>query len=143
MSAVLFIDGNCRFCTSTILGLARTIKPKILRVSALQSEAGKYVTNYLRKKQNIHEDTIIILYRGRLYLKSDAVIQLCQLRGGVWRIAIALRLVPCFIRDFVYDRFGVIRYRIFGRHLKCLMFDTVPLDDVVSMLASIPVTNHR
>lgn len=41
--------------------------------------------------------------------------------GGPWRVLLLARVIPAQLRDWLYDRFAAVRYRVFGT------YDTCPL----------------
>ena len=39
--------------------------------------------------------------------------------GGPWKLLKVARIMPAPLRDWLYDRFAGIRYRVFGRYDSC------------------------
>lgn len=134
VTALLFVDGNCRFCTSVTYRFARKIETTRLRIGVLQSEAGQIAKNYADNSYGNNGDSMVLILVGECLVKSDALIRLCHLRGGAWRIFTVAWLVPRFIRDVFYDCFGAVRYQAFGRNSQCEVLDSVPVGDVTALL---------
>ena len=68
---------------------------------------------------------------GCAYFKSDAAIAVVsRLPGWSWTRLFAP--VPRPIRDWLYDRIALSRYRLFGRTESCLM----PAPEIVSRFVS-------
>lgn len=63
--------------------------------------------------------TVVLVADGKMYLRSDAVLELLRRIGGVWSLAYAFRIVPRFIRDAVYKAVANRRYRWFGKQETC------------------------
>ena len=65
--------------------------------------------------QGVEDDTMILVSKGRCFVKSDALIKLLVLKNG-WSpwTKIALRVPRC-VRNVAYDWFGLIRYQVFGK----------------------------
>jgi len=55
----------------------------------------------------------------RVYVRSGGALRVARYLGGPWHLARALAVVPRFLRDWAYDGFARIRYRVFGRYESC------------------------
>ncbi len=64
-------------------------------------------------------DTIIVVKQTSCYQKSDAVIEIVQAFGGLWKLFMLAKWIPRSIRDFFYDRVARHRHR-FMRSTQCL-----------------------
>ena len=140
MTALLFVDGNCRFCTTFTFKVANRVGPSRLRIGALQSAAGAHLTRRLTVECGLHEDTMVLVTDGKYYIKSDAAIRVLLMQGGIWRVTKTLLLVPRVIRNYLYDRFGRVRYRWFGRLSVCQLFDHIQIYELNACLSS-PLTD--
>jgi predicted DCC family thiol-disulfide oxidoreductase YuxK len=60
----------------------------------------------------------------KLFTKSEAVLQIAEGLGGLWRIARVLRLLPRSFRDRCYDAVARNRYRISRRRSECRLPNT-------------------
>ena len=114
-TAIVFFDGVCNLCNASIDFLIRR-KSKQLYFASLQGETAR-VRLGSAKVQTLSS---VILYRdGAIYEKSDAVLEIFTLLGGVWTFFQIFRVVPSFIRDWVYDFIASRRYEWFGRRETC------------------------
>lgn len=59
-----------------------------------------------RIPSNLTDKTVILLDNQKIYIKSAAIIKALQNKGGWWKLAGLLRIIPSRIRDFVYDFFA-------------------------------------
>lgn len=66
-------------------------------------------------------DTFMLVRGGKLYLKSQAALEVVRSLRGLWPLLYALIVVPAAVRDPVYDFVARHRYRWFGRHDSCLL----------------------
>jgi predicted DCC family thiol-disulfide oxidoreductase YuxK len=58
----------------------------------------------------------------RLTARSDAVIAVLRQQEGFWgAVALALRVLPRWLRDWGYGLVARTRYRIFGKYETCLL----------------------
>jgi len=64
--------------------------------------------------------------QSRVLTKSHAVLFVADQLGWPWRAGVAFRIVPNFMRDWVYNLIARARFRLFGRLEQC----AVPGPDV-------------
>jgi predicted DCC family thiol-disulfide oxidoreductase YuxK len=114
---VVFFDGVCGLCNSTVNFLISQDHQGRLRFAPLQGEiAAQLVPQAVRSSLN----TFVFLSNGSLYYRSTALARILMQLGGVWRIAGALLwIIPWPIRDLAYRFVAATRYRFFGRHDSC------------------------
>src|SRR5262245_39337172 len=113
---VLFFDGVCGLCNQWVdFVIARDEKQRF-RFSPLQSE---FARGELRLDGEAGFHTLYLLEDGRILERTDAVIRICELLGGIWSLAAIARFVPRPIRDAAYDAIASRRYRWFGRKETC------------------------
>lgn len=116
---IILFDGVCNFCNSTINFLIDRDKKGIFKFAALQSEPGKEIL----KKHNIITltdfDSVILEKDGKLYQKSDAALEIARNMDGLWKLLYGFKILPKFIRDFVYDLVAKNRYRLMGKMDAC------------------------
>lgn len=56
----------------------------------------------------------------RVLVRSEAALRVARYLGGPWRVLGAVAgVIPAPVRDFLYDRFAAVRYRVFGRVDSC------------------------
>jgi predicted DCC family thiol-disulfide oxidoreductase YuxK len=115
---VLYFDGVCNLCNSTVQFIIKHDKRKQFRFAPLQSVPGKAV---LQQIGGDAQDSVILQYNRKYYSKSDAVLQVMKLLGGVWKTSLIGYLLPRFFRNMVYDWIAKNRYRWFGRQDECMI----------------------
>ncbi len=115
MQKVIFFDGACGLCNTSIEMLIRLDKHKTFKYTSLQ---GEYV-----KTLDIEEelDSIIFDEEGMLYYKSTAILRILRSLGGVWVLSNIFYIIPRFLRDFIYDVIAKYRYKLFGKIHSCRM----------------------
>ena len=115
---VLFFDGICVLCNGIIDLLLEIDTNKKLTFASLQSGLGQAL---LEKEKLCPEslESAIFYDRNKVYLHSDAVIQVCAHLPFPWRSLRLLRILPQSVRDFIYCLVARNRYRIFGKHDNC------------------------
>jgi predicted DCC family thiol-disulfide oxidoreductase YuxK len=55
----------------------------------------------------------------KFHVRSSGALEVARYLGGAWHLARAAGIVPRFLRDWAYDGFARIRYRVFGRYDSC------------------------
>lgn len=65
--------------------------------------------------------TMLLVTGGRAYLRSEAALRIAGRLSGPWKALAALRILPRFLRDPVYDWVARNRFRWFGRRDQCLV----------------------
>ncbi len=119
---VVLFDGVCNFCNGAVLFIIRHDPQAVFRFAAYQSEAG----NELALRHGIDPqklETFALVVRGKAFLRSDAALATAWFMGGLWRLAVAGKLVPRFLRDAAYGLIARNRYRWFGKKESCLVPD--------------------
>ena len=67
-------------------------------------------------------DTVIGLYQGQIYTKTDVTILICDHLGGRYNLfGSVLRVIPRPIRDIGYHLIARYRYKIMGKKEQCYL----------------------
>ncbi len=114
---IVFYDGNCGLCDATVSWALAWDGEGRLRFATLQGVEAERVFGPLAGRGG--PDSILVTQAGRTLDRSSAVIAICVELGGLWRLAIGLRLLPRPLRDAAYAVVARWRYRIFGRLETC------------------------
>jgi predicted DCC family thiol-disulfide oxidoreductase YuxK len=122
MAMVLFFDGECGFCSKSVVRVYQLDPHGAIEFAPLQGVlAGKLG---LRKYAEKEGGSMVILREsdGEMYLKGDAWVVLGGALGGIWAIlASAFSLFPKNARDWAYDLVAKNRYRLAGKGNACAM----------------------
>jgi predicted DCC family thiol-disulfide oxidoreductase YuxK len=86
----------------------------------LQSDAAKR-TLTAHGLVNASLETVIYLRGNRYFYASTAVLEILHDIGGVWKIVFLFRLIPRFIRDYVYRFIASRRFEFFGKKSSCML----------------------
>jgi predicted DCC family thiol-disulfide oxidoreductase YuxK len=124
-SPLVLFDGVCNFCNRSVNWIIRRDPRGYFRFAALQSAAGAE----LQARHGLDPsalDTLVLIERGRPYVKSAAALRILRRLRSPWRVLYALIVVPRSVMDFAYDWFARRRYRWFGKRDECM----VPMPEV-------------
>jgi predicted DCC family thiol-disulfide oxidoreductase YuxK len=115
MRWVLFFDGECGFCTRWVRRVHHLDRRGEIDFAPLQGTLGRSLG--LEKHARKGGGTLVLLREedGVMFYKSDAVIEVGRIVGGVWEVlAMALWMVPSFLRNRIYDLVARNRGRLRG-----------------------------
>jgi predicted DCC family thiol-disulfide oxidoreductase YuxK len=107
-------DGTCGFCNFWVKWILHRDRNGVFYFASLQGEYGQ---KFLRERGLDPEewDTIFLVDDGgKFWQKSDAILTILSILGGVYRIAEIGKVVPRFFRDRVYDRVAANRKKLMG-----------------------------
>lgn len=109
---ILLYDGDCGFCNYWVKWVLENDKSKTIYFAPLQSVFGQ---NFLSKNKfsKIDFDTLYFIDSDeRYYTKLDAVIKIGSIMKGFFSLLKLLKIIPKFIRDFIYDRIAKHRKKL-------------------------------
>ncbi|HEY0868493.1 MAG TPA: thiol-disulfide oxidoreductase DCC family protein [Fimbriimonas sp.] len=114
---VVFFDGVCNLCNSTVDFIVRHDPRAKFRFAPLQGEtAAQMIPEHVATGDL---NSFVLVEDGRTYTRSTGALRLIAGLGGAWALAKALLIVPAFLRDAVYRLIAKNRYRIFGKKETC------------------------
>jgi predicted DCC family thiol-disulfide oxidoreductase YuxK len=115
---IIFFDGVCNLCNSAVNFVIDRDTDKQFHFASLQSDFAKGKLDQYQVDPSLLQ-SILLLKKGRLYHKSGAALEIGMLLGGPWRLLLVFKIIPKFIRDFIYDWIAKNRYRWFGKRETC------------------------
>ena len=117
---ILLFDGVCNLCNSMVQFIIKRDPKGKFKFASLQSEAGQAVL----KKSGLptkYFDSVVFIYKGKYFLKSNAVLQVLKALGGVWTLFYIFIFIPRPLRDFIYKGIAKTRYKFFGKRSVCMV----------------------
>lgn len=108
---IIFYDGDCGFCNRSVQFALDHEKKSELHFCALQSQ----LTHDFFKQKGFPEPDLSTFYYwngSKLASKSSAALNLTRELRFPWPLFGVFKLVPRFIRDWVYDGIAKRRHRI-------------------------------
>ena len=71
---------------------------------------------------DIKTDSVVLYHKGKIFLKSDAGIQILKILGGKYSVlSVILSVFPAFLRNVFYDWIAKNRYKWFGKYNECMI----------------------
>jgi predicted DCC family thiol-disulfide oxidoreductase YuxK len=118
--ALVVFDGVCVLCSGFAKFILKRDPAFAFRLTTAQSPIGQALFCHYGLDTDTLE-TNLVLIDGRPYVKLDTVAAVGTRLGGGWRLLSVLRAIPRPIGDWLYDHVARNRYRLFGRHDRCMM----------------------
>jgi len=118
---VVFFDGVCGLCNSSVDFLIKIDKKNILIFSPLQSYFVGEVLAKFNIQLNLEQlDTIIYLgsNSNKIYVKSNAILEILKDLKNVWSVFYIFKIIPTQLRDILYEYISKNRYNILGAKFK-------------------------
>ncbi len=119
---ILLYDGVCGFCNKSVQRVLALDKKGTMKFAPLQS---KYAEEVIARHNLKNIDSVVYVDKSsateRVFIRSDAALQIASYLGGVWKLLLAFYMIPRPIRDFCYDLFAKHRYRFFGKYDSCML----------------------
>lgn len=115
---IILFDGVCNLCNGAVDFILDHDPEGHFAFASLQSDAGQEVlATYGLSSHNF--DSLVLVQEGKVYKKSRAALRIAgKLKGG-WKYLQALRVLPSFLGDGIYNFIARNRYRFFGRRESC------------------------
>ncbi len=113
----LLYDGECKFCNFWVALIQRQKAQQKFRYFALQSKEGVELLRQYKVDESI--DSVVVVHKGNLYVKSSAALKVAKILGGRWNFFLIFWLIPRPIRNWLYDLIARNRHRFFTRRENC------------------------
>ena len=114
---IVFFDGVCGLCNTTVDFLIRIDRAHVLRFSPLQGETA--AERLPPQQEDAGTWSMILVDERGQHDRSTAALRTVSRVGGLWNLAILGLLVPSGLRDAVYRFIARNRYRWFGEKEAC------------------------
>lgn len=115
---IILFDGVCNLCNYWVNFILKRDLNNSFLFAALQSKAGQeLLTKFNLSITNF--DTFILIDGDSFQTKSDAAISIVSKLSGWPKILLIGKIIPRFLRNFIYDLIAKNRYKIFGKKESC------------------------
>jgi predicted DCC family thiol-disulfide oxidoreductase YuxK len=117
---LILFDGVCNLCSALVQFVIHHDPAAKFRFAAIQSEIGREIfQSHGLDPADLH--TFVLIAKERMFLRSDAAIEVVSRFGGAWTICKIFRFVPRALRNAIYSFIARNRYRWFGRKEVCMI----------------------
>lgn len=116
---IVFFDGVCNLCNSSVQVIIRNDKNKIFRFASLQSDFTKQFLS--AHNYQIKSDSIILFYGSKFYERSSAALIIAKKLRFPFPLLLIFWIIPLPIRNWLYSLIAKNRYRWFGKQESCMI----------------------
>ena len=120
---VVFFDGECSLCSSSVRFLLRHNHKGNLTFSSLQSGAGAKISALAGRTATQPLESIMFLIDNKLFEHSTAALKIAEHLSFPWKAVTIFYLIPAFVRDKLYRYVAKNRYSWFGQKPFCTPAD--------------------
>ncbi len=117
--AIVLFDGVCNLCNGAVNFIIQRDQEAVFLFVPMQSAYGQE----LLKTDKINTDSIQLIKDDRIYIESDAVLEILKDLTGIWQMFRIFKWIPQSIRDALYRFIAKNRYRILGEKDACMIPD--------------------
>ncbi len=117
---VILFDGVCKLCHGWSRFVIFTDKKRLFKLATVQSEQGQQILRHFGLPTD-NFDTMVYIENGKLYVKSSAFLKAISRFPLPYKLLAVFWILPRPIRDWLYDRVALNRYKIFGRYNQCML----------------------
>jgi predicted DCC family thiol-disulfide oxidoreductase YuxK len=112
---IIFYDGSCGLCQSSIQWLLRRDKKKQFYYATQQGELFTSITGLVNAG-----DAIVYYENGNVYQEAEALAYICRALGGIWPVFFwKWKILPRGLSRYLYNAIAKRRYNIFGKARYC------------------------
>ncbi len=117
---VILFDGVCKLCNAWSRFIIKNDNQHIFKLSSVQSKEGQAILQHFSMPID-YFDTMLYVDGMEKYEKSDAFLEIMKQLNAPWRFFLILGIVPRPLRNWLYDRIALNRYKLFGKYDQCLL----------------------
>ncbi len=117
---VILFDGVCNMCNSFVQFVIKRDKKSIFKFASLQSVYGQGLQAHFKLTEQ-GMDTVLLYDGMQVLTRTDASLTILSSLGGAWKMMVVFKIVPRFIRNFIYNILAKNRYKLFGKQENCLI----------------------
>ncbi|WP_068472938.1 thiol-disulfide oxidoreductase DCC family protein [Saccharicrinis aurantiacus] len=121
-ASIILFDGNCGFCSKSVLFIIKHDKKGIFKFASLQSEFGKLMLDKFSLEKNT--ESVVLIKNGAAFQKSAAALKVAKEFTWPLKLLYTFIIIPPFIRDFIYDIIAKNRHYILPKKQVCDLHNT-------------------
>ena len=117
---VILFDGVCKLCNFWAKFIIKYDKKQVFKLASVQSKQGQAILKYFDMPTETF-DTMLLVENNKSHEKSTAFFKIVKRLPYVFRIPMIFVVIPRPVRDWMYDRVALNRYKLFGKYEQCLL----------------------
>lgn len=117
---IVLFDEICVLCNGWAKFLIQYDRHAQFKLASVQSALGQEILKYYAMPTD-HFDTMLVIKNAQVYSESTAFLKVIEELGIPFSCLKIAYFIPKFIRDFLYRKIALNRYRLFGTTDQCLL----------------------
>ncbi len=117
---VILFDGVCKLCNRWSQFIIQNDKAREFRLCSVQSVEGQQILTHFGYPIDTFE-TMLLVKGDKCLTQSDAFLDVVSYLTLPWCLLHLFRIIPSRIRNWVYDRIALNRYKLFGCYDSCIL----------------------
>lgn len=112
---VVLFDGTCKLCNGWAQFIITHDRAHLIKLATVQSLEGQKLLAWAGLPTD-NFNTIVIIHADEFFIRSEAMFEITARLPAPWSWLQMTRIVPGRMRDWMYDKIAVNRYKMFGRY---------------------------
>lgn len=117
---IIMFDGECKLCNIWCKLVIKYDENHMFKLVPMQSEKGQAILIHLQQPTEYFE-TMLFIENNNIYHKSTAFLKIVRLLSFPINFLSVFKILPTFLRDFIYDHIARNRYKLFGKYEQCIL----------------------
>jgi predicted DCC family thiol-disulfide oxidoreductase YuxK len=117
---IILFDGVCKLCNAWSNFIIQHDHKHAFKLCSVQSDEGQKILKHFGLSTDVYE-SMLVVEGDAVYKQSDAFFQVVSKLGYPWKLACVFQMIPKPLRNWLYDRIALNRYRLFGKYDVCLL----------------------
>ena len=117
---IILFDEECNLCSAWVRFVCQRDSRDKFKFASVQSDTGKTLLEWSGLPID-HYETMVYVEHSNAYFRSAAFLKIVQYLEFPWPLLITARVIPRPLRDWLYNRIALNRYRLFGKSDSCLI----------------------
>ena len=117
---VILFDGVCKLCNAWSNFIIKHDNQRQFKLCSVQSPEGQAILSHFGMPTETFE-SMLYIEGATLYKQSDAFFRIMAKLGYPWKLACLFWSLPKRLRNGLYDRIALNRYRLFGKYDYCAL----------------------
>lgn len=118
---IILFDGICNLCNQSVTTIIKKDKKNVFLFSAIQSETGQKIINYLGIDTSITDSVILYEPKKAYYIKSTAALKIMKEFSGLWKLMQIFSVLPNSFNNLFYNFIAKNRYKWYGKKDSCMI----------------------
>lgn len=118
---LILFDGVCNLCNSSVQYVIKHDKSDRFLFAPLQSDIGESIIKAYDIDTSKTDSILLYSEDNGLAIKSTAALKIARHLGFPRNVLSVFRIVPVFIRNWVYDIVAKNRYKWYGQRDECMI----------------------